>query len=305
LNQLLFRNPPISLVGVASDLGAEARGSGELARLLSASTAHLLEHGVNFNVCPVIHQPFVRSDDEPLSRVYYAEEVRKLGDSVSTRVRDLLHQNRFPLLIGGDHSISIGAVRAAAEVSIETGSKLSVLWIDSHPDMNTFKSSPSGRTHGMALSAILGLENGLTIGQSERRLVDPEDVHVFGVQAVDPLEEQNIIESGVSVTTLTELRARGIETCLTPILQSFTVSKRALYVSIDLDVLDPNECPGVNASCESGLRIEELIQIIATINQTSSIFAADIVEYNRIKDVEERSMYAVLSLLRALTVVSQ
>ena len=62
----------------------------------------------------------------------------------------------FPISIGGDHSMAIGSIAAAAEHCAAHHLKLGVLWVDAHSDYNTPASSPSGNIHGMPLAALVG-----------------------------------------------------------------------------------------------------------------------------------------------------
>ncbi|MFX8965089.1 arginase family protein, partial [Acinetobacter baumannii] len=62
----------------------------------------------------------------------------------------------LPILLGGDHSLSIGSISAVARHCRETGRKLRVLWLDAHADFNTSELSPSGNLHGMPLACLCG-----------------------------------------------------------------------------------------------------------------------------------------------------
>jgi arginase len=62
-----------------------------------------------------------------------------------------------PLVLGGDHSVAIGTVAGMSALSQSRGTKLGLIWIDAHADMNTPESSPSGNVHGMPLACSIGL----------------------------------------------------------------------------------------------------------------------------------------------------
>ena len=67
-----------------------------------------------------------------------------------------LRQERLPILLGGDHCLSIGSISAVARHCREQGSKLRVLWLDAHADFNTSELSPSGNVHGMPVACLCG-----------------------------------------------------------------------------------------------------------------------------------------------------
>ena len=64
---------------------------------------------------------------------------------------------KFPLVLGGDHSIAVGTVAGVSQHFRKRGEKLGLIWIDAHADMNTPDSSPSGNVHGMPLACCVGL----------------------------------------------------------------------------------------------------------------------------------------------------
>src|SRR5690606_23720336 len=73
---------------------------------------------------------------------------RRVAGSVATSVQG----GRFPLVLGGDHSLAIGSVRGAAKQK-----RVGVIWLDAHADFNTHETTPSGNIHGMPLAALCGL----------------------------------------------------------------------------------------------------------------------------------------------------
>ena len=72
---------------------------------------------------------------------------------LSTRWTD----GKFPLVLGGDHSVAVGTVAGVSQHFREASEKIGLIWIDAHADMNTPESSPSGNVHGMPLACCIGL----------------------------------------------------------------------------------------------------------------------------------------------------
>ena len=115
-----------------------------------------------------------------------------------------------PLVLGGCCCSHIGAVRGLAE---RRDGRLAVVWLDAHGDLNTPESSPSGNEWGMPLRMLL-----------DDGVVRPEDVALVGARNLDPPEEEY-------------LAATGIDDSLERALEGAD----AVYVALDLDVLDPDE----------------------------------------------------------------
>ena len=152
-------NPPmagkqISIIGVPLDLGAGHRGvdMGPSAIRIAGLQARLRKLGhevVDFGdvACAV---PETREPRDPTLRFLreIVESLEALADAVESVVRD----GRFPVVLGGDHSIAMGTMAGLARVQPRQG----LIYFDAHGDFNTPDTSPSGNIHGMPVSAILG-----------------------------------------------------------------------------------------------------------------------------------------------------
>jgi arginase family enzyme len=114
-----------------------------------------------------------------------------------------------PLVLGGCCCAHVGAVRGLAG----RGGRLGVVWIDAHGDLNTPESSPSGNAWGMPLRMLL-----------DDGVVSTDDVALVGARSLDPPE-------------LEYLAAKSIDSSLERALGGV----QAVYVALDLDVLDPSE----------------------------------------------------------------
>jgi arginase len=71
-------------------------------------------------------------------------------------VRAELEAGRLPVLLGGDHSLAIGSIRAVAHHCRSRGKTLRVLWLDAHADFNTQALTPTGNLHGMPVACLMG-----------------------------------------------------------------------------------------------------------------------------------------------------
>ncbi len=76
----------------------------------------------------------------------------EICDLLALKVEEIIKGGDFPIILGGDHSISMGSVGGVVKANKELG----LIWIDAHGDFNTYESSESGNIHGMPLAAILG-----------------------------------------------------------------------------------------------------------------------------------------------------
>ncbi|HEX4714646.1 MAG TPA: arginase family protein, partial [Ktedonobacteraceae bacterium] len=119
--------------------------------------------------------------------VRYLDEIVRVSQEVAERVDDSLQHDRTPIVIGGDHSVNLGAFSGASQA---LAGQLGLIYIDAHPDMNTADTTPTGNIHGMHLAALMGFGT-------------PELVHVYGNRV--KLAKQNLLHVGASDCDLEEL----------------------------------------------------------------------------------------------------
>ena len=142
----------------------------------------------------------------------YPETAVVLEDTLSAQTLAVAAElPERPLVFGGCCCSHIGAVEALAT----RHGRLAIVWFDAHGDLNTPATSPSGNEWGMPLRMIIDSET-----------VDPHDVALVGARALDPPEEQFIGAAGV------RLGAEAIGAALE--------GAAAVYVALDVDVLDPS-----------------------------------------------------------------
>jgi agmatinase len=171
-------------------------------------------------------------------------------------VTDITLQGKLPIMIGGDHSLSTEAIQA---VSGAIGKKLSLLYFDAHPD---FVSSTTNY-YGSVLTDTtqsLNFRKSMLIGTRAAEPEELENSKKVGLRIINPLE---IAELGVKrVAQMIRARTRGSN----------------VYVSVDLDCLDPAFAPGVSVPSPGGLSSIDLIYLLNKTISTGNVVAIDIVE---------------------------
>ena len=153
-------------------------------------------------------------------------------------------------VIGGDHSAAIGSALA----HLEHHPELSVLYIDAHAD---FRDAYQGTGWGH--------------GSSARRISEHCPITLVGVRALAQEEREFIDATGISVCywpTPNSDYARDITSSL----------GSAVYVSVDLDVLDPSEMPAVGTPEPGGMRWPELLSLLRHVAQERHIVGFDVCE---------------------------
>lgn len=285
----------IHLLGVPMDLGQSLRGvdMGPSAVRYAGLSDDLrrLGHEVNDlgNVAVPVRDHIAQQADQA-----YLPAVSEVCSNTYDLVSNAVEEGAFPLVLGGDHSISTGTVGGA---SAET--RVGLVWIDAHGDLNTVDTSPSGNVHGMPLAALLGhgASELVDVGRPGAK-VRPEDVALVGVRDLDPAEQSFIREQGVNVFSMRQVDERGMGPVVREILD--TIKPEALHVSLDLDSLDPQVAPGVGTPVTGGFSYREAHLLLEVLADSGRIRSADAVEVNPILDTQNRTARLAVELLASL-----
>jgi arginase len=207
---------------------------------------------------------------------------RRAAGAVSTS----LQSGHFPLVLGGDHSLSIGSIRGAARIK-----KLGVIWIDAHADFNTEETTPSGNIHGMPLAALCGLGDVRLSRLWDEALpvVDPKRVAIIGARDLDPGEKANLREAGVMVMGMEQIDRVGMVAAVEKAIERVSRDVDGIYLSFDMDALDPHHAPGVGTPVPAGLTQREAHVACELVGETGMLIGMDVVEVNAILDIQNQT----------------
>jgi arginase len=209
--------------------------------------------------------------------------------------RKAVAAGEIPVFLGGDHSASIGTVGGVTH-----DADVGLLWIDAHGDFNTPETSDSQNVHGMALAVLLGLgpRELVDLGRKGPK-VKPENVVLIGVRDLDDEEKVLIRASGCTVFTMREVDEFGIRAVLSQTLAGFGHLDK-IHVSLDLDVMDPLDAPGVGTPSQGGLTYREGQLIMELLADTRKLHSIDIMEINPILDIQNRTAQMAVNLVSSL-----
>jgi len=209
--------------------------------------------------------------------------------------REAIAAGRFPVFLGGDHSIAAGTVGGVSH-----GAPAGLLWIDAHGDANTPETSPSGNIHGMPLAALLGLGAPalVDLGRPGPKL-DFDQVALIGLRDLDPGERDLLRAHDVAAFTMTDVDEFGIADVARRALTHLADVDR-LHVSLDMDVVDPLEAPGVGTPVSGGLTYREAHLLMEVISRDGRVRSADLVEVNPILDEHNRTAEMAVELVASL-----
>ena len=197
-------NPNISIIGVAIDLGAATPGVsiGPSAIRYAGVVERLEKIGYHVKDEGDIRAKRPASPIVEGSKLKYLDEVARVNTELYEKVSSVMAEGRFPLVLGGDHSIAIGTIAGVAEHKKNLG----VIWFDAHGDINTEETSPSGNVHGMPVAVNLGIghERLTSIGGPHRK-IQPDNLVYIGCRDLDAGERKVLKELGVTVFKMHEI----------------------------------------------------------------------------------------------------
>ncbi len=286
----------VAILGVPMDLGAGRRGvdMGPSAMRYARLHEALAELGYQVLDLGDIEVPVVETLAERSEPPYHVDEIRAACERLYARLATL-GRGVFPLILGGDHSISIGSV-----AGVTRGRRTGLLWVDAHGDFNTPETSPSGNVHGMPLASLLGIgDRRLTGVGGEGAKVHPEDVVLVGIRSLDPDERRLLKTHGVTVYTMTEVDRLGIARIAEEVIEKFSGLPQ-VHVSFDADVLDPEIAPGVGTPVPGGLTFREAHLLMELLSESGLVTSLDLVEVNPILDRKNRTAEIMVGLAASL-----
>ena len=294
-HEVLPGKRPVSLIGVASALGAPAelaeRGPADGPQglrergLLAALAAAGIEAEWSAMVEPPLHPPI----DAPLETRLSA--VAALLERVASEVAQVCSTGRTPLVLGGDHAIAAGTWRGVMRAA---GGPVGLLWIDAHLDSHTTETTWSGNIHGMPLAALLGV--GAPPLVSGGAVLDPARVCVLGARSWEPAELACLHRLGVRIFDMAEIHRRGLPTVFAEALAIVRGTGAGFGVSLDLDSLDPEVLPATTCPVAFGLAPQALREALAGLAGMPDLRALEIVEYVPSRDPDGCSAAWVIEL---------
>jgi arginase len=201
--------------------------------------------------------------------VFEETNPEKAFQTINNKIKNLIINNSKIISIGGDHSISYPIVSAYADKY----EKLNILHLDAHADLyDNFDNNPFSHASPFARLMETGKINSLT---------------QVGIRTLNTHQREQAKKFNVKIIEMKDFDLQFIQTLQSP-----------LYISLDLDVLDPAFAPGISHHEPGGMTSRQLINIIQNI--PVKIIGADIVEYNPIRDLNNMTAMVAYKLIKEL-----
>ena len=221
-------------------------------------------------------------------------EIDKFNTKLYNMILEKIKEEYFPILIGGDHSVSV----ASALASAKTKNNIGIIWIDAQTNYNTFETTVTGNIQGLSLSAITGYKNHELRYFYDGNIIQPSKTVVIGARGIDEAEKENIKYSGITVFTTNDIKEKGIEIIMEEAFKIAGEKTEGIHISYDLDIIDPEIAPGVSIPEFDGIKEEDAMKINELIiKHMDEVISYDLVEFNPLRDQDRKTEQIAINLL--------
>jgi arginase len=292
----------IEIIGVPLDLGADRRGvdMGPSAIRYAGLSEKLKALGCKVADRGNIETPIAEAISVEQPKAKYLSNVKQVCLRLSKKVTSSIRRNEIPLVLGGDHSIAIGTLAGIHNGLASPGNEenFGVIWLDAHGDFNTPEISPSGNIHGMSLAFATGQGAKWFPAPWPKRSVDPKRITIVGARQLDPKEQKNLRKMGVKVLSMSDIDRAGMKSIMTEAIETSSDDGRnKIHVSLDMDLVDPSDAPGVGTPVRGGTTYREAHLAMEMIYESRLMRSLEVVEVNPILDQQNATAELAVELI--------
>jgi agmatinase len=200
----------------------------------------------------------------------YPTDLMRTTESVKQGMAEIVKRGGFPVVIGGDHYVTYPSFEGFARGMAERkpGARLGYIHIDSHSDFRD--SSPIGGrfNHGTMVRRI-----------SENPMVSFKNLAWVGLNSGIPIDQYRLRHRHhLLMTTSKQIYEQGVEEIMKLAMETAADGVDAVYVSVDIDVVDASESPGTGAPEFKGILAREFLQLMDILSGYKSMAAIDLCE---------------------------
>jgi len=227
--------------------------------------------------------------------------ITKVYGRVEAKVDEVLTDGDFPIVVSGDHSNAGGTLAGLKRHFGEE--RLGVVWIDAHADIHSPYTSPSGNMHGMPLATALGEDNLdckiVKVPEETARLwnklkgenprIRYEDLVYIGVRDYEKPEEYLMIRHKIENITVPKARELTVDGVFDRV-QKRLVECDKIYISFDVDSMDPSISRGTGTPVPGGFKVDEVEEIILRLLDDPRLCCLEFTEVNPVLDDKGNAM---------------
>jgi len=223
------------------------------------------------------------------------DQVEILCRALADKIKAILDAGCLPFIVGGDDSALMGVIEGLRK---GLGSKLGMVYMDAHGDFNTPETTPSGIIGGMDVAIVAGRgSKKLAVMFGHSPLLPEENIVLYGVRDLDPLEGKALAASKVRVYSREQIKSQGAEKAAEEILRHLQSKCDCLYLHIDLDVLDESVFSAQGLPVPDGLSKEEFQSTIRVLVKSGKLCGLALMVFDAAKDADGSQAKRVVELV--------
>jgi len=306
----------IKIVQVYSDIAGRRKGAGLGIDALMKSCDDLGSRYFKKYPAEVILDENQAFDEQsPYKHAKYIDKVFLVAKRLANRIKDLRDEKFFPIVLAGDHSSCAGTMHGLK--MSHPNDEIGVVYIDAHADIHSIYTSQSGNMHGMPLSIVTALDNKeaqinqpnedeLKIWEEFKTYtgnepsIKAENIIFCGLRDYESAEEELINRHGIKKFNAKDITYLGVKAVVEQIFEKLEHCKY-VYVSFDVDSIDPIYLPGTGTPSEDGLSFEQALQLNMQLLKNEKVCCWEIAEINPMYDENHRGTTAIFKILEQVT----
>jgi arginase len=292
----IVRQPnKIALIGAPSSAAAFFPGSEKAPAALRAAGLVEKLQSIGYEVSDFGDcAPQLFADDEEHKRARNLPAIVASLHDLKPRAELAIKSGGLVLVLGGDCTQIVALLTGARRYY----KHLSLLWFDRHADLNTPASTPSGRLDGMVLAAIQGRGSAeLVRFWGEPPLVREPDTFIYGLQQVDPPEQEFLSRSPVRSIYADGIQQKGASTAAQNALAQLHADAREFMLHLDIDVIAQEEFPATNVPGSGGLSFTDVQSSLTEFVKHKNLLGLDVAQYNPDKDPDGSAARKLVDLV--------
>jgi len=252
-------------------------------------------------------------------RADYLEKIVQFNEAICGEVAKSYQSFERIIALSGDHSNAVGTISGLRESYPDA--KIGVIWIDAHADLHSPYSTPSFNIHGMPLAALCGLNNE-QIGEAEpvqdqiafwNKLkeiggknispkIAPNDIVFISIRDLEQPEWDIVHKYEITHFVPKNIEEMGIEQIIEKTLETLK-DKDIIYITFDVDSMDPSISKGTGTPVENGLQLEQAVSLLQAFYFDTRCKMLEITEINPLLDTENKMAKAVMQVLTKAEIV--
>lgn len=229
-----------------------------------------------------------------------AEAVAKYCNELKDKISKSLENGCKPIIIGGDHSITLGSASSINEFikKNDSNKNLGLIWIDAHADLNYYE---DGNIHGKSAAILLGkLFHNKESYKGLSNLISPQNIHYIGLQDIMPHEMNLLNQENIKFYGMDKIEEEGIIPIISRILLELEERTDSIFLSFDIDACDGAVYSGCGTPEIGGLSGREAIEIAYRVGQSRKFIGADIVEFAPENDSNNLTNQLMIKIIDSL-----